>query len=87
MEYKILLTGTPIINHQSDIFGILKFLLPDQFVSYWKFVEDFFEVKEIETRFSSIRSPGNFKSRKKEEELLKIVNSISVRRSQKEVLK
>jgi len=33
-EYKMALTGTPIVNHASDIFGILKFLQPDVYTSY-----------------------------------------------------
>jgi SNF2 family DNA or RNA helicase len=32
--YKLVLTGTPTVNHQSDIFGILKFLQPSTYKSY-----------------------------------------------------
>jgi SNF2 family DNA or RNA helicase len=33
-EYKMALTGTPVVNHPSDIFGILKFLQPEIYTSY-----------------------------------------------------
>jgi SNF2 family DNA or RNA helicase len=33
-KYKILLTGTPIVNNYSDIFGTLKFIKPDEYNSY-----------------------------------------------------
>jgi thymidine kinase len=32
--YKMVLTGTPIVNRSSDIFGILKFLYPEIYPSY-----------------------------------------------------
>jgi SNF2 family DNA or RNA helicase len=34
LPYKMVLTGTPTVNHQSDIFGILKFLHPENYKSY-----------------------------------------------------
>jgi SNF2 family DNA or RNA helicase len=33
-QYKMVLTGTPVVNHHTDIFGILKFLQPDTYSSY-----------------------------------------------------
>ena len=36
------LTGTPAVNHPSDVYGILKLLRPNKFRSYWQFVERYF---------------------------------------------
>ena len=44
-EYKMTLTGTPIVNHSSDVFGILKFLQPEIYTSYEKFVKEFFHTR------------------------------------------
>jgi TATA-binding protein-associated factor len=33
-NYKMVLTGTPVVNHSIDIFGILKFLFPEAYTSY-----------------------------------------------------
>ena len=40
------LTGTPAVNHPSDVFGILKLLRPKKFTSYWQFTERYFKVVE-----------------------------------------
>lgn len=42
-EYKMVLTGTPVVNCPSDIFGILKFL--GNYTSYGKFVKGFFRTR------------------------------------------
>ena len=36
------LTGTPAVNHPSDVYGILKLLRPRKYTSYWQFVERYF---------------------------------------------
>jgi SNF2 family DNA or RNA helicase len=33
-SYRIILTGTPIVNRSPDIFGILKFINPQEYSSY-----------------------------------------------------
>lgn len=96
IPYKMVLTGTPTVNHQSDIFGILKFLEPQKYTSYWKFVEEYFKVKKFKVtyrqkgkgrvRFFFRWEVGNFKSLAKKQELQQLVNSFSVNRRQKEVL-
>jgi len=40
------MTGTPAVNHPSDVFGILKLLNPDKFTSYWQFIERYFGYTE-----------------------------------------
>jgi SNF2 family DNA or RNA helicase len=41
---KFALSGTPMKKRGSDIWGILHWLRPDIFTSYWRFAEMFFEV-------------------------------------------
>lgn len=38
------LTGTPAVNHPSDVYGILRLLRPTKYRSYWQFVERYFGV-------------------------------------------
>ncbi|KLL03200.1 MAG: helicase SNF2 [Mycoplasmataceae bacterium CE_OT135] len=89
-KYKMALTGTPVVNHSSDIFGILKFLQPEIYTSYWKFAEDFFLVRETEIPKASgtfkIKRVLGFKNEKMSQELQRRLNQISVVRKQKEVL-
>jgi SNF2 family DNA or RNA helicase len=44
VEYKMVLTGTPMVNHAADVFGILHFLKPDEFPSWEKFINEYFFV-------------------------------------------
>lgn len=41
-RHRYALTGTPTVKHPSDIFGILHFLYPSKFSSYWQFIERYF---------------------------------------------
>jgi SNF2 family DNA or RNA helicase len=43
-SHRYALTGTPTVKHPADVFGILKFLYPHKFTSYWQFVERYFDV-------------------------------------------
>ena len=45
-QHKFALTGTPTIKHPSDMYGLLKFLNPKRYPSYWQFVNYFFNVRE-----------------------------------------
>ena len=45
-KHRYALTGTPTVKHPADVFGILKFLYPHKFTSYWAFVERYFEVTD-----------------------------------------
>jgi len=73
------LTGTPAMNHAADIYGILRFLHPDRFTSYWQFVERYFHIndgffgKEI----------GGYK---RKEELQHVLDLFSVQRKRKDVM-
>lgn len=45
-DHRYALTGTPTVKHPADIFGILKFLYPHKFTSYWQFVERYFNLED-----------------------------------------
>jgi SNF2 family DNA or RNA helicase len=89
-EYKMALTGTPIVNHSSDIFGILKFLQPDVYTSYWNFAKEFFLIRETaipkNDQVFKIKKVLGFKNEKMYQKLQHLLNQISVARKQKEVL-
>lgn len=76
------LTGTPTIKHTSDIFGILKFLYPTRFSSYWQFVERYFE--QSEDRWGH-RQIGEVKSHRKQE-LQEMIGFMGVQRKRQEVM-
>ncbi|RHZ35529.1 DEAD/DEAH box helicase [endosymbiont GvMRE of Glomus versiforme] len=88
--YKIVLTGTPIVNHHTDIFGILKFLQPETYSSYWKFVEQYFYVHKTEFKKGKktykLFQIKSFKNDQLRQELQKQIAQFSVNRKQKEVL-
>ena len=88
--FKMVLTGTPVVNHHDDIFGILKFLKPDVYSSYWKFAEQYFYIQKLGFRKGEknykIWRVKDFKSRQLQQELHQQITQFSVNRRQKEVL-
>jgi len=88
--YKMALTGTPIVNRSPDIFGILKFLNPDIYSSYWRFAEQYFYIHKSEIRrgkkIYKIFQVKGFKNERLKQELQRQIGQISVNRRQKEVL-
>lgn len=75
------LTGTPAVNHPSDIFGILKLLRPSKYTSYWYFIERYFGY--VETRYG--RELLAIK-KEREAELTEILYTVSVQRKRKDVM-
>ena len=75
------LTGTPAVNHPSDVFGILKLLRPTKFTSYWQFVERYFAVTDghFGKEIMGVR-PDRL------EEFTNLLNDISVQRKRKDVM-
>lgn len=82
MKYRYALTGTPASNRPDDVFGILKFLQPEKYPSYWQFVERYFKVSD---GFFG-KQIGSFKSESRKKELHEIIVEISVQRKLKEVM-
>lgn len=52
IPYRMALTGTPATNKPVDIYGILHWLYPKQFSSYWNFVNDNFMTSKQYTGFN-----------------------------------
>ncbi|WNE40827.1 MAG: RNA polymerase-associated protein RapA [Mycoplasmataceae bacterium] len=88
--YKIALTGTPVVNRSLDLFGILKFLDPETYSSYWRFAEEYFHIQKTEFRKGKkvykIFQVRDFKSERSKIGLQEKLNKFSVNRKQKEVL-
>lgn len=87
IEKKIALTGTPASNQADEIYGILTFLYPDIFSSYYYFCDFYFYSDDIYTSQQTIRKcNGRFKPGMKQE-LLEFLDLISIQRKRKEVMK
>jgi SNF2 family DNA or RNA helicase len=77
---RLALTGTPAVNEGSEIYGILHFLYPSRFSSYWAFVERYFRV------FDAPWGVKEVSGYKRKEELQEILDLISVQRKRSEVM-
>lgn len=77
---RLALTGTPAVNKGDDLFGILHFLYPEKFTSYYQFVERYFNTWEAPWGTKEVRGY------KREEELKEILDLISVQRKRSEVM-
>ncbi len=76
------MTGTPAVNHPSDVFGILKLIQPKKFSSYWQFVERYFGYTE--GRFG--RDLLDIK-KDKVEEFTQLLDTYSTQRKRTDVMK
>jgi hypothetical protein len=45
-KYKLALSGTPAANKPEGIFATLNWLWPEKYSSYWKWVQDFFYIRQ-----------------------------------------
>jgi SNF2 family DNA or RNA helicase len=77
---RMVLTGTPVRNEGSQIYGILHFLYPSRFSSYWSFVERYFKTWDSPW---GVREVSGYK---RKEELQEILDLISVQRKRSEVM-
>lgn len=82
-DHRYCLTGTPTVKHGSDIFGILHFLYPKKFTSFWQFVERYFVVTED---YMGRRELGEVKAGRKDE-FKELIGFISVQRKREDVMK
>lgn len=78
---RIAITGTPSTNSGNDVWGILHFLYPTRFNSYWNFVDRYF--KTWDSPWGAKQVSGY----KRKEELQEILDLISVQRKRSEVMK
>lgn len=76
------MTGTPAVNHPSDVFGILKLLQPKKFTSFWQFADRYFGY--VEGRFGR-----DLLSLKKDklEEFTMLLETNSIQRKRKDIMK
>jgi SNF2 family DNA or RNA helicase len=81
-ERKYALTGTPTVKHPADIYGILHFLYPKKFPSYWQFAERYFKVEENFMGYNEVLGAKPHRV----DELQNIVGIISVQRKRKDVM-
>jgi SNF2 family DNA or RNA helicase len=77
---RLALTGTPAVNKGDDLYGILHFLYPSRFSSYWAFVERYFKI------FDAPWGVKEVSGYKRKEELQEILDLISVQRKRSEVM-
>ena len=89
IPYRLALTGTPAQGKPYDVFSILKFLYPDDFGSYWKFIDEYFEIEEHfvyqNGRPRTFKTYDNFRPGKAEA-LQEILNTFSTQRKRKDVM-
>jgi SNF2 family DNA or RNA helicase len=81
-KYKYALTGTPSVKHGSDVFGLLSFINPKQFSSYWQFTDRYWEI--LDNGWG--KDIGEVK-KVREKELLSLMAINSVQRKRSEVMK
>lgn len=70
------------MKHPSDIYGILHFLDPKQFSSYWQFVDRYFEIGQDWMGHQVVGDVKKWRLR----ELQELVGFMSVQRTRKEVM-
>jgi SNF2 family DNA or RNA helicase len=75
------MTGTPAVNHPSDVYGILRLLHPVKYRSYWQFVERYFAV--IDTYFG--KELGTIR-KDREQEFHNLMYMESLQRKRREVM-
>lgn len=80
-KHRYVLTGTPTVKHPADIFGILTFLYPDKFSSYWGFINRYFKTYK---GFFGVEIGEPIKHR--QAELLDLIDAISTQRLRKDVM-
>src|SRR6185312_4821757 len=83
MAYRYVITGTPASNNNDDVYGLLKFLYPTKYPSYWQFVERYFKV--IDGFFG--KKIGDFKSTGRKKEFWETIEEVSVQHKLHEVMK
>lgn len=82
-DHRYAMTGTPTVNHPSDILGTLHFINPKRFPSYWKFADRYFQVNSGQ---HSVKPELGWPKPHRKQELQEIVGIDSVQRKRKEVM-
>lgn len=77
---RLALTGTPTQNKGIDVWGILHFLHPRIYTSYWQFAERYFVVKD------GWHGGKEISGYKREKELVELLETISTQRKRADVM-
>lgn len=85
IPYRLALSGTPCPNKPEEIYSILHFLRPEQFKSYWAFIEEYFIVTTAYGTYGIYKDILGFQMYK-EKQLQLILNDISIQRKRKDVM-
>lgn len=80
-DVKYALTGTPAVKHGSDVYGLLHFVNPEAFPSYWQFTDRYWEIND-----NGWGKDVGVAKKKREEELRTLMALNSVQRKRKEVM-
>lgn len=81
-KVKYALTGTPAVKHAVDVYGLLRFINPEAFPSYWQFAERYFVFRK-DMWGKRIGEPKEHRK----EELKTIMELNSVQRKREDVMK
>jgi SNF2 family DNA or RNA helicase len=79
--YRYPLTGTPSVKHGSDVYGLLHFINPERYSSYWQFTERYWEIQDNGWG----KDIANAK-KAREKELLSLMAVNSVQRKRQDVM-
>jgi SNF2 family DNA or RNA helicase len=80
--YRYPLTGTPSVKHGSDVYGLLHFINPERYSSYWQFTDRYWEIQDNGWG----KDIANAK-KAREKELLSLMSINSVQRKRQDVMK
>lgn len=83
--YRLALSGTPCPNKPEEIYSTLHFLRPEQFKSYWPFIEEYFYVATSFGTHGAYKDILSFKPYK-EKQLQMLLHDISIQRKRKDVM-
>lgn len=86
IPYRLALTGTPATNKPIDIFGILKWLYPDKYKSYWTFAEENFHIEVQYTGFNKHHKEVGRWLPNRKEHMAKVLSEFTTQRKRKEVM-
>lgn len=79
-EKRIVATGTPMKKKGADVWGILNFLRPDVFTSYWRFAGEYFDIDD-----NGFGKKVGELLEEKEEDFFRLLTPYVVRRTKAEV--
>jgi SNF2 family DNA or RNA helicase len=80
--YRYPLTGTPSVKHGSDVYGLLHFINPERYNSYWQFTERYWEIQD-----NGWGKDIAHAKKAREKELLSLMEINSVQRKRQDVMK